>query len=57
MSKQKRKPPMVAELDAFGEAIAVAEKHRATLKRRFGLTDRQIGSMILARRRHQHDQI
>jgi hypothetical protein len=46
----ERKAPMVTELNAFADAIAEAEKHRAILRKRFGLTDRQIGSMILARR-------
>jgi hypothetical protein len=47
----ERKPPMVAELNAFADAIAEAEKHRAILRNRFGLSDRQIGMMTLARRK------
>jgi hypothetical protein len=37
-------------LDAFADAMAEAEKHRAILRKRFGLTDHQIGSMVFARR-------
>jgi hypothetical protein len=47
----ERKPPMVAELNAFADAIAEAERHRAILHNRFGLSDRQIGMMTLARRK------
>jgi len=47
----ERKPPMVAELNAFADAIAEAEKHRAILRKRFGLTDHQIASMVIARRK------
>lgn len=42
---------MVETLDAFGRAMAEAEKHRKTLRQRFGLTDHQIGTMTLARRK------
>jgi len=42
---------MVKTLDAFGRAIAEAEKHRTILRKRFGLTDHQIGTMTLARRK------
>ncbi len=45
-----RTSPMVTELNAFADAIAEAEKHRAILRQRFGLTDHQIGSMVIARR-------
>jgi hypothetical protein len=37
-------------LDAFADAMTEAEKHRAILRKRFGLTDHQIGSMVFARR-------
>ncbi len=40
---------MAIELDAFGAAMREAEKHRRVLRQRYGLTDRQIGSMVLAR--------
>jgi hypothetical protein len=42
---------MVETLDAFGRAMAEAEKHRTILRKRFGLTDQQIGMMVLAQRR------
>jgi hypothetical protein len=42
---------MIKELDAFALAMAVAEKHRAILRTRFGLTDQQIGMMTVARRK------
>jgi hypothetical protein len=42
---------MIKELDAFANAIAVAEKHRAILRTRYGLSDSQIGSMVIARRK------
>jgi hypothetical protein len=42
---------MVETLNAFGAAMAEAEKHRTILKKRFGLTDQQIGMMTLAQRR------
>ena len=42
---------MVETLDAFGRAMAEAEKHRKILRQRFGLTDHQIGAMTLARRK------
>jgi hypothetical protein len=42
---------MVETLDAFGRAMAEAEKHRKILRKRFGLTDQQIGAMTLARRK------
>ena len=42
---------LVKTLDAFGRAIAEAEKHRTILRKRFGLTDHQIGTMTLARRK------
>jgi hypothetical protein len=42
---------MVEELDAFARAMAEAEKHRTILRRRCGLTDAQIGAMVLARRK------
>lgn len=38
-------------LDAFADAMTEAEKHRAILRKRFGLTDHQIGSMVFARRK------
>lgn len=41
---------MVEALDAFGRAMVEAERHRAILRKRFGLTDQQIGMMTLARR-------
>jgi hypothetical protein len=41
---------MAKALDAFADAMAEAEKHRAILRKRFGLTDHQIGSMVFARR-------
>jgi hypothetical protein len=42
---------MVETLDKFGAAMAEAEKHRTILRKRFGLTDHQIGAMTLARRK------
>jgi hypothetical protein len=42
---------MVEALDAFGAAMAEAEKHRKTLRQRFGLSDQQIGMLTLARRK------
>jgi len=42
---------MLEALDAFGAAMAEAEKHRTTLKKRFGLDDRTIGTLTLARRK------
>jgi len=42
---------MVEELDAFGRAMVEAERHRTILRKRFGLTDQQIGAMTLARRK------
>jgi hypothetical protein len=42
---------MIKELDAFALAVAVAEKHRAILRTRYGLSDSQIGSMVIARRK------
>jgi hypothetical protein len=45
---------MVKVLDDFGRAIAEAEKHRTILRKRFGLTDRQIGMMTFARRKRRN---
>ena len=42
---------MVEELDAFGRAMEIAERHRTILRKRFGLTDQQIGMMTIARRK------
>jgi len=42
---------MLETLDAFGRAMAQAEKHRTILRKRFGLTDDQIGTMTLALRK------
>jgi len=42
---------MIKTLDEFGRAVAEAEKHRAILRKRFGLTDHQIGMMTMARRK------
>jgi hypothetical protein len=42
---------MVEALDAFGAAMAEAEKHRKILRQRCGLTDHQIGMLTLARRK------
>jgi hypothetical protein len=42
---------MVETLDAFGRAMAEAEKHRRRLRDTFGLSDHQIGTMTLARRK------
>ena len=42
---------MVTTLNAFGAAMAQAEKHRAILRKKFGLTDHQIGMMTLALRK------
>jgi hypothetical protein len=42
---------MLETLDAFGRAMAEAEKHRTILRKRFGLTDHQIGTMTLALRK------
>jgi len=42
---------MVETLDKFAVAMAEAEKHRTILRKRFGLTDHQIGTMTLARRK------
>jgi hypothetical protein len=42
---------MIKALDEFGRAMAVAETHRAFLRKNCGLTDRQIGQMVLARRK------
>jgi hypothetical protein len=44
---------MVEALDAFGAAMAEAEKHRTILRKNFGLNDQQIGLMTLARRRRK----
>jgi hypothetical protein len=41
---------MTKELDAFAAAIGIAERHRTILRTRFGLSDRQIGAMVIARR-------
>jgi hypothetical protein len=35
---------------AFAQAMDGAEVHRKVLRQRFGLTDQQIGTMVLARR-------
>jgi hypothetical protein len=42
--------PMVQALDAFGSAMAEAEKHRKILRQKFGLSDHQIGTLTLSRR-------
>jgi hypothetical protein len=42
---------MVEALDAFGAAMAEAEKYRKILRQRCGLTDHQIGTLTLARRK------
>jgi hypothetical protein len=42
---------MIEALDAFGAAMAEAEKHRKILRQRYGLTDHQIGTLTLARRK------
>lgn len=42
---------MVQTLDAFSRAMSEAEKHRRCLRETFGLTDYQIGTMTLARRK------
>lgn len=44
------KSRMAQTLDDFGAAMAEAERHRKTLRQKFGLTDQQIGLMVLARR-------
>ena len=44
------KSRMIQTLEAFGVAMAEAERHRKTLRQNFGLTDQQIGMMVLARR-------
>jgi hypothetical protein len=41
--------PLQRRLKAFGDAMAVAEKHRQVLHS-VGLTDRQIGMAVLATR-------
>ena len=56
-----RTPPMVASIAVFDDAMKIAEQHRTTLRKNFGLTDRQIGFLVTARRRQpangyrQHD--
>jgi hypothetical protein len=47
----ERTSPMVAELNAFADAIAEAKKHRAVLRTRYGLSDSQISTMTFARRK------
>jgi len=42
---------MIEALDAFGAAMAEAEKHRTILRKRFGLDDQQIRMMTMARRK------
>lgn len=42
---------MVETLNKFAVAMAEAEKHRRILRKRFGLSDYQIGTMTLARRK------
>lgn len=42
---------MVEALDAFARAMAEAERHRKILRQKCGLTDQQIGAMVLARRK------
>jgi hypothetical protein len=44
---------MIEALDAFGAAMVEAEKHRKILRQRFGLTDLQIGTLTLARRKRR----
>jgi hypothetical protein len=39
-----------ASIAAFAKAMEGAEVHRKVLHQRFGLTDQQIGMMVLARR-------
>lgn len=41
---------MLIEVEKFAEIMAAAEEQRAILKRNFGLTDAQIGSLALAAR-------
>jgi hypothetical protein len=43
---KSRRSPVQETLHRFAHAIGVAEKHRKTLKRRFGFTDQQIGALI-----------
>lgn len=45
---------MIEELQAFANAMDVAEKHRKVLRERYGLTDFQIGTLTLARRKRSN---
>ena len=45
--RRKRLTPHNAAVHGFAVAIKEAEKHRRTLKRRFGYNDQQIGTMAL----------
>jgi hypothetical protein len=40
-------------LASFDEAMRIAERHRHEMKTRFGFTDEQIGSAVMARRAKQ----
>jgi hypothetical protein len=40
-------------LASFDDAMRIAERHRNELKNRFGFTDKQIGSAVMARRAKQ----
>ena len=44
---RREQTPHNAAVAGFSDAINVAEKHRRTLKRRFGYDDRQIGTLAI----------
>ena len=44
---RREQTPHNAAVSGFAEAINVAEKHRRTLKRRFGYSDPQIGTLAI----------
>ena len=44
---RREQTPHNAAVAGFSDAINVAEKHRRTLKRRFGYDDRQIGTLAV----------
>jgi hypothetical protein len=44
---RREQTPHNAAVAGFAVAIDEAEKHRRTLKRRFGYTDKQIGTMAM----------
>jgi hypothetical protein len=50
-SSRREKSPHDAAVHGFTVAIHEAEKHRRTLKKRFGYTDQQIGTMAVIHQR------